>query len=53
MPPILATYTTRCGACDELIVEDMDEIVEEDGEWIHRECADESFEVFLGDDEDV
>lgn len=51
--PIAAAFTTRCGACDELILEG-DPIVDEDGEWCHAECADEAeFEVFLGDGEDV
>lgn len=35
-----ATYRSRCGICDEMI-EEGDEIIEVDGEWIHAKCADE------------
>lgn len=49
----VAAFTTRCGICDQLILEG-DPIVEEDGEWCHEDCADsDDFEVFLSDDEDM
>lgn len=40
MEPMTARRRSRCGACDELI-EEGDEIVCVDDEWIHADCADE------------
>lgn len=37
--PIVAAYSSRCSICDERIVEDVDEIVCVDGEWVHADCA--------------
>jgi hypothetical protein len=43
--PIAATYVSRCPICDESI-DEGDEIVSVDGDWVHAFCAeDEGYEV--------
>lgn len=41
-PIIAATYEQRCPWCDESIFEDdLIALSEPDGEWMHRDCAEE------------
>ena len=37
--PFLASYDSRCAECGDEIVGDVDEIVMQDGEAIHADCA--------------
>jgi hypothetical protein len=42
---IEATYSSRCGLCDD-VIKDGDDIVQLSGEWVHADCAeDEGAEV--------
>ncbi len=43
-PVVLARHDSRCGVCDQEIVEDQDTITLVDDEWVHEDCAEEAEE---------
>lgn len=45
--PFLARYDSRCPECGDQIVADVDEIVMDDGDAIHADCADVDHEPTL------
>jgi hypothetical protein len=53
---IFASYESRCGVCDGLIIEG-DEIQQLEDEWVHEQCAvemlseEDNFEVTFEEDE--
>jgi hypothetical protein len=40
-PKTVATYDQRCSACDDPIHEGDVIALNDDGDWVHEDCADE------------